>query len=45
MSGSFEHTLNEIVEEHLSLISQRRHRNEETGRWAYDPKVLPEELA
>jgi hypothetical protein len=45
VSGSFEHTLNEIVEEHLGLIFQRRDHNEETGQWAYDPKLLPEKLA
>jgi transposase len=39
--GSFEHALNEIVEEHLDLkVFERRYRNDETGRLAYDPKVL-----
>src|SRR5574341_2358805 len=39
--GSFEHALNEIVEEHLHLtVFEQRYRNDETGRLAYDPKVL-----
>jgi transposase len=39
--GSFEHALNEIVEEHLDLsVFEQRYRNEDTGRLAYDPKVL-----
>jgi transposase len=39
--GSFEYALNEIVEEHLDLsVFERRYRNDETGRLAYDPKVL-----
>ncbi|MGH3054816.1 MAG: transposase, partial [Gaiellaceae bacterium] len=39
--GSFEHALNEIVEEHLNLaVFAGRYRNDETGRLAYDPKVL-----
>ncbi len=39
--GSFEYALNEIVEEHLDLrIFESRYQNDETGRRAYDPKVL-----
>ncbi len=39
--GSFEHALNEIVEEHLDLtVFEARYRNDQTGRLAYDPKVL-----
>ncbi len=39
--GSFEYALNEIVEEHLDLrVFERRYGNDETGRLAYDPKVL-----
>ncbi len=39
--GSFEHALNEIVEEHLDLsVFAPRYRNDDTGRLAYDPKVL-----
>jgi len=39
--GSFEYALNEIVEEHLDLtLFEQRYRNDETGRLAYDPKVL-----
>lgn len=39
--GSFEHALGEIVEEHLDLRSfEARYRNDETGRPAYDPRVL-----
>ena len=38
---SFESALNEIVEEHLDLtVFERRYCNDETERWAYDPKVL-----
>ncbi len=39
--GSFEHALNEIVESHLDLTPfSARYSNDETGRLAYDPKVL-----
>jgi transposase len=39
--GSFEYALNEIVEEHLDLsVFEQRYRNDDTGRLAYDPKVL-----
>ncbi len=41
LPGSFEYALNEIVEEHLDLsMFERRYRNDDTGRLAYDPKVL-----
>jgi len=39
--GSFEYALNEIVEEHLDLtVFEGRYGNEDTGRLAYDPKVM-----
>ncbi len=39
--GSFEYALNESVEEHLDLrVFEARYRNDDTGRLAYDPKVL-----
>jgi len=41
VAGSFEHALNEIVEEHLDLsVFEQRYANDATGRLAYDPKVL-----
>jgi hypothetical protein len=41
VEGSFEHALNEIVEEHLDLtVFEKRYSNDETGRLAYDPKIL-----
>jgi transposase len=41
VEGSFEHALNEIVEEHLDLsMFGQRYSNDATGRLAYDPKVL-----
>jgi transposase len=41
VEGSFEHALCEIVEEHLDLSAfQKRYANDETGRPAYDPKLL-----
>jgi transposase len=41
VEGSFEHALNEIVEEHLDLsVFEQRYTNDATGRLAYDPKVL-----
>src|SRR6186713_641451 len=41
VEGSFEHALCEIVEEHLDLSAfETRYGNDETGRPAYDPKVL-----
>lgn len=39
--GSFEHALNEILEEHLDMsVFDQRYRNDATGREAYDPRVL-----
>ena len=41
VEGSFEHALNEIVEEHLDLtVFDERYANDETGRPAYDPRIL-----
>ena len=41
VQGSFEHALSEIVEEHLDLsVFEHRYHDDETGRLAYDPKVL-----
>ncbi len=41
VEGSFEHALNELVEEHLDLsVFDQRYANDETGRPAYDPRVL-----
>jgi transposase len=41
VEGSFEHALNEIVEEHLDLSAlDERYANDETGRPAYDPRIL-----
>jgi transposase len=41
VEGSFEHALNEIVEEHLDLsVFEKRYANDDTGRPAYDPRVL-----
>ena len=41
LEGSFEHALSEVVEEHLDLsVFDRRYTNDETGRPAYDPRIL-----
>jgi transposase len=41
LPGSFEHALNEIVEQHIDLSPfEARYANDETGRLAYDPAVL-----
>jgi transposase len=41
LTGSFEYTLNEIVEKHLDLTPfEDRYANDDTGRLAYDPAVL-----
>ena len=41
VEGSFEYALNEIVEEHLDMSKfDKRYSNDETGRPAYDPRVL-----
>ena len=39
--GTFEHALNDLVENPLDLIVfDKRYRNDDTGRMAYDPRVL-----
>jgi len=41
VAGSFEYALDRIVEEHLDLsVFDRFYRNDQTGRTAYDPKIL-----
>jgi len=41
LPGSFEHTLNELVENELDLsVFEARYLNDQTGRLAYDPAVL-----
>lgn len=41
LPGSFEHALNEIVDQHIDLtVFAGRYTNDETGRLAYDPSVL-----
>ncbi|HKO94951.1 MAG TPA: transposase [Polyangiaceae bacterium] len=41
VEGSFEHALKELVEQHLDLRAfEKRYTNDETGRPAYDPRVL-----
>ena len=41
VEGSFEYALGEIVEKHLDLSAfEKRYANDETGRPAYDPRVL-----
>jgi transposase len=41
LPGSFEYALNEIVECHLDLTPfEARYTNDDTGRLAYDPKLL-----
>ena len=41
VEGSFEHALNEIVEEHLDMSEfDKRYSNDQTGRPAYDPRIL-----
>jgi transposase len=41
LPGSFEHALNEIVDQHIDLSPfATRYTNDETGRLAYDPAVL-----
>ena len=41
LPGSFEYSLNEIVDRHIDLtLFEARYRNDETGRLAYDPAVL-----
>jgi len=41
VSGTFEHTLNYVVDNELDLsVFENRFNNDETGRPAYDPKIL-----
>ena len=41
VAGTLEHTIHYMVEERLDLADfDARYRNDETGRLAYDPKVL-----
>ena len=41
LPGSFEYSLNEIVDQHIDLAPfAARYTNDETGRLAYDPAVL-----
>ncbi len=41
VEGSFEYALGEIVEKHLDLSAfEKRYANDETGRPAYDPRLL-----
>jgi transposase len=41
LPGSFEHALNEIVEQHIDCTPfEDRYANDDTGRLAYDPAVL-----
>jgi hypothetical protein len=41
LPGSFEYSLNEIVDEHVDLTAfEDRYANDDTGRRAYDPSVL-----
>ena len=41
LPGSFEYSLNEIVDRHIDLtLFEARYRNDDTGRLAYDPAVL-----
>jgi len=41
LAGTFEHTLNRLVEEEFDLsVFEARYRNDETGAPAYDPAIL-----
>lgn len=41
MSGTLEFAIHTLVESRLDLsIFDNRYNNDETGRWAYDPKIL-----
>lgn len=41
LPGSFEHTLNRLVDEEFNLSSlEARYKNDETGAPAYDPRIL-----
>ena len=39
--GTLEFAIHALVEEHMDMtIFDDRYNNDETGRWAYDPKIL-----
>ena len=41
MPGTLEFAINQLVEKHINLsIFDRKYKNDETGRPAYDPKIL-----
>ena len=41
LSGTFEHTLNHLIDNELNLtVFDNRFNNDETGAPAYDPKIL-----
>ena len=41
MAGTLEFAIHTLVEERIDLsIFDDRYKNDQTGRWAYDPKVL-----
>ena len=41
MPGTLEYTIHEVIEERVDTsIFDEKYRNDETGRNAYDPKVL-----
>ena len=41
LPGTFEHTLNELIDEHVDLsVFEARYRNDESGAPAYDPAIL-----
>src|SRR6516162_4190348 len=41
LPGTFEHTLHQMIEEHIDLsVFEAQYRNDETGAPAYDPAIL-----
>ena len=41
MPGTLEFAIHTLVEDHVRMsVFEDRYNNDETGRWAYDPKVL-----
>ena len=41
MPGTLEFAIHSLVETRMEMsIFDDRYRNDETGRWAYDPKIL-----
>ena len=41
MAGTLEFAIHTLVESRMDLcVFDHRYNNDETGRWAYDPKVL-----